>query len=444
MRRPRWLAWALWDCGATGLNAIVITFVFSVYLTASVGAGGGTSAAGGLGRAMTVGGIAVALFAPVVGNSIAESRRRRAALTALSATVAVLTAAMSLIRDDPRYLWPGLALLAVTAAVSDLATVPYNATLRLVSTPDTAGRISGWGLAAGYFGSVALLLVVYLGFVSGDGPTGGVLGIPTAGGLNVRMAMLLTAAWFLLFALPLLISAPTAPAAPGEDQPAATLGAFRRLRADLVAEWRRDRNIVCYLLASAVFRDGLTGVFAFGAVLGVNVYRISAADVLLFGVVASTVAAVGAVLGGLVDQRVGSKTVILGSLGSMIVIGLALLGLSGPVAFWVCGLLLCLFIGPTQASARTLMLQLAANGKEGLAFGLYTTTGRAASFLAPAMFFVFIDLFGVDRAGLGGLLVVLTVGLLAMLPVRAPTRMAIRGGENSVHEPGLDDSAMTA
>ncbi|MGH3564162.1 MAG: MFS transporter [Mycobacterium sp.] len=422
MRGPRWLAWALWDCGATGLNAIVITFVFPVYLTASVGAGGGTSPTSWLGRAMTVAGITVALLAPVTGSSITEPRRRRSTLTALTATVVVLTAAMSLIRDEQRYLWPGLTLLAATAACSDLATVPYNATLRLISTPETAGRISGFGLAAGYTGSVGLLLAVYVGFVSGDGPTAGALGISTADGLNVRMAMLLTAAWFLAFALPLLIRAPTSPATPGDGQPVATVGAARQLWADLVAEWRRDHNIVYYLLASAVFRDGLSGVFAFGAVLGVNVYRISAANVLLFGVIASTVAAVGAALGGVLDEHLGSKTVILGSLGAMIGVGLTLLALSGPLAFWVCGLLLCLFIGPAQSSARTLLLRLAAVGKEGLAFGLYTTTGRAAAFLAPSMFFLFIDLFGADRAGLGGLLVVLAAGLLVMLPVRTPAR----------------------
>ena len=49
--------------------------------------------------------------------------------------------------------------------------------------------------------------------------------------------------------------------------------------------------------------------------------------------------------------------------------------LSGPLAFWICGLLLCLFIGPTLSSARTLMLRMSADGKEGVAFGLYTTTG---------------------------------------------------------------------
>ncbi len=57
---------------------------------------------------------------------------------------------------------------------------------------------------------------------------------------------------------------------------------------------------------------------------------------------------------------------IVGSLASMIASALTLWSLSGPLAFWVCGLLLCLFVGPTQSSARTLMLRMSADGKEGV------------------------------------------------------------------------------
>jgi MFS transporter, UMF1 family len=426
--RSRVLAWAVWDCGSTGLNAIVVTFVFSVYLTGTVGAGapGGTSPASWLGKALTVAGLTVALLAPITGIWVDAPRRRRRVLAALTGAAVLLTATMSLIRDDPRYLWPGLVLLACTAACSDLASVPYNAMLRQLTTPQTSGRVSGFGWAAGYLGSVVLLLVVYLGFISGHGPTRGALGIPIADGQNVRAAMLLAAAWFALFALPVLFAVrPPAPNPDDRDDAVGLIGAYRKLKAEVVSEWRRDRNVVYYLLASAVFRDGLSGVFAFGAVLGVNVYGISQADVLLFGVSASVVAAVGAVVGGLLDDRVGSKPVIVGSLTSMIAVGLTLLSLSGVLAFWVCGLLLCLFIGPTQSSARTLMLRMSAEGKEGVAFGLYTTTGRAVSFLAPWLFFVFVDWFGTDRAGMGGLCVVLAAGLLAMLAVRAPRSVPV-------------------
>jgi UMF1 family MFS transporter len=421
--RCRVLAWALWECGATGLSAIVVTFVFSVYLTDTVGEGlsGGTSPASWLGRALAVAGLTVAALAPLIGVQVEAPRPRRRALTLLTALAVVLTSAMSLIRDHPGYLWAGLALLAGTAACGDLASVPYNTMLRQFSTPQTSGRISGFGWAAGYVGSVMLLLVIYLVFVSGAGDTRGLLHLPTRDGCNVRAAMLLAAGWFALFALPLLSTAHRLPASAGATPASRGVrGNYHKLWSELIAEWRRDHNLVYFLLTSAIFRDGLTGVFTFGAVLGVKVYGISQADVLIFGVAASSVAAFGAVLGGLFDDRAGSKPVIVGSLTAIVAVGLTLMTLSGARAFWVCGLALCLFIGPAQSSARTLLLRMADDGKEGVAFGLYTMTGRAASFLAPWLFSVFVDAFGAVRAGMGGLCLVLGIGLLGMLTVRAP------------------------
>jgi UMF1 family MFS transporter len=423
--RSRVLAWAMWDFGATAINAIVITFVFSVYLTSGVGDDlpGDTSPASWLGRALAAAGIVVALLAPATGVWVDAPARRRRVLAVLTGMVVLLTASLSLIRDDHRYLWPGLVLLACTAACSELATVPYNAMLRELSTPQTSGRVSGFGLALGYFGSVLALLVVYLGFISGEGETRGLLGLPAADGQNVRASMLLVAAWFALFALPLLISVPKVVT----QQPAHRVGffgAYRQLWRELQREWRRDRNVVYYLGASAIFRDGLTGVFTFGAVLGVGVYGVSRADVLLFGVAACVVAAVGAVVGGRADDRVGSKRVIVVSLSAMIAVGLTLMTLSGVLAFWVCGLLLCLFIGPTLSSARTLMMRMTAPGKEGVTFGLYTTAGRAATFLAPWLFSVSIDIFDSQRAGMAGLVLVLVLGLLAFLPVQVQRQAA--------------------
>ncbi|MGH3645194.1 MAG: MFS transporter, partial [Mycobacterium sp.] len=197
--RSRVVAWALWDCGATGVNAIVVTFVYSVYLTQQVGAGlpGPTTPASWLGRVLTIAGVFVALLAPATGVLVDAPHRRRTALAVLTGVVVVLTSAMSLVRADYHYLWPALVLLACTAAFSDLATVPYNAMLRQLSTADTSGRISGFGSAAGYFGSVGLLVIVYLGFIAGDGDTRGALSIAHDDGQNVRAAMLLTAAWFI-------------------------------------------------------------------------------------------------------------------------------------------------------------------------------------------------------------------------------------------------------
>ena len=79
MPKSKVAAWALWDCGSTGMNAIVATFVFSVYLTGTVGAGleGDTSPASWLGRTLTISGLAVALLAPLIGVLVQVPHRRR-------------------------------------------------------------------------------------------------------------------------------------------------------------------------------------------------------------------------------------------------------------------------------------------------------------------------------------------------------------------------------
>ena len=92
-------------------------------------------------------------------------------------------------------------------------------------------------------------------------------------------------------------------------------------------------------------------------------------------------------------------------------------------------MLLAVFVGPSLSSSRSLLLHLSKHGGEGVAFGLYTMTGRAASFLAPWLFSIFVDVFGAVRAGLGGIALVLIAGLLGMLAVRAPLPARILAGQ---------------
>jgi UMF1 family MFS transporter len=126
---------------------------------------------------------------------------------------------------------------------------------------------------------------------------------------------------------------------------------------------------------------------------------------------------VGALIGLLIA---GSAILILGA-GSYPVFGAQW---TGDTTFWVFGLLLTLFVGPAQASSRAYLARLAPEGGEGELFGLYATTGRAVSFLAPMLFAVSISVFGAQRFGILGILVVLLAGLLLLLPVKPPAKVA--------------------
>jgi UMF1 family MFS transporter len=322
-----------------------------------------------------------------------------------------------LVEDDYRFLWLGLLLLGLGSIFFELASVSYNAVLTQVSTPATIGRVSGFGWAMGYLGGIVLLLVVYVGFISGDG---GILGVPTADGLNIRLVALVAAGWFLVFALPMFFAVPEAPPRAERSPRLGVVGSYRALFSDLRDLYRASPHTVYFLGASALFRDGLAAIFTFGAVLAVTVYGVGAGDVLVFGVAANVVSAIGALAAGRIDDRVGPKAVIVGSLVGMLVAGVILLFVSGPTMFWIFGLFLTLFVGPAQSSSRTFLARLAPAGQEGQLFGLYATTGRAVSFLAPTLVGLFTYLFDSDRAGIVGILLVLAVGLVALWPVRPP------------------------
>ena len=439
--RGRVVSWALWDWGSAAFNAVVTTFVFSTYLASTlfvdqsiVDAAAGDPRDPALVRALAenatvistalaITGVLVALFAPVLGQRSDGRGRRKLWLGVNTAIVVAAMAAMFFVLPAPPYLWVGAALLATGNLFFEFAGVNYNAMLVQVSTPKTVGRVSGFGWGMGYVGGIvllALLLALFL-FNFGDGSTRGVLGIPTGaegGSFDVRIAILVAALWFGVFALPLLLRVPEIPAIRGGER-AGFFESYTLLFRTIRALARKSPQVLMFLLASAVFRDGLAAVFTFGAIIAAQVFGFSFTEVLLFGIAANVAAGIGTFVGGILDDRFGPKAVILVSLASLVAGGSAVLLVGDAKAgFWAAGLFLTLFVGPIQASSRSFLARITPAGREGEIFGLYATTGRAVSFLAPALFGIAVALTGDTRYGIIGIVLVLLAGLLLMLPVK--------------------------
>ncbi|OUE07370.1 bicyclomycin/multidrug efflux system [Clavibacter michiganensis] len=123
--------------------------------------------------------------------------------------------------------------------------------------------------------------------------------------------------------------------------------------------YRESPRVLVFLLASAVFRDGLAAVFTFGAIIAAQVFGFTTTEVLLFGVAANVVAGIGTFAAGWFDDRFGAKPVILVSLACLVVGGSAVLAVGDVKAgFWATGLFLCLFVGPVQSSSRTFLARI--------------------------------------------------------------------------------------
>ena len=126
-------------------------------------------------------------------------------------------------------------------------------------------------------------------------------------------SLVFAAVWFAVFAIPVLLAVPESPPGPKRRR-VSFFASYRLLVNDIRSLYRRDRNSVHFLIASALYRDGLAAIFAFGAILAVSVYGMAQSTVLIFGIVANIVAALGALSMGAVEDRIGPKKVIMISL----------------------------------------------------------------------------------------------------------------------------------
>ncbi len=393
-----------------------------------------------LGGALAIAGAAIALLAPVTGQRSDTGGRRKLWLGVNTALVALLTALCFFVFPRPEFLLLGVSLIALANVFFEFAGVNYNAMLAQISTPGNIGKVSGFGWGMGYLGGIVALLIVLQLFVQ---PRFEWFGASTQDSLNIRLVAVFSALWFFIFALPVMFAVPELP----RPQRSARLGiiaSYGLLVRRIKAIYRTSPHTIFFLLASAIFRDGLAAVFTFGGIIAAGTFGFELSQVIFFAIFGNIVAAAGAILGGFLDDRVGPKAVILGSLVGLLVAGTAILVLgngsyvffgtawAGSTTFWVFGLFLCLFVGPAQSSSRAYLARLAPQGESGELFGLYATTGRAVSFLAPTLFTICIAVATplvaegeAQRWGILGIMVVLLAGLLVLLPVKPPSEARI-------------------
>lgn len=431
--------WSLWSWGNATVSALMVTFVFGTYIADAVGPGG--QGAQYLTTANLVAGVIIALTAPVIGQRADKAGRRRLWLTINTLLVVLLCAACFFVKPEQSYLLLGVSLMAAMTLFDEFANLNYNAMITDISDHNRMGRVSGIGWGAGYLGGIVILAIAYFGLVAGEPPF--LFGLSDDEAINIRVVALVGAAWFLLWALPLLFTRMKTADQFTADERVSVLESYRRLIRVVVGLWKDDRNTFWFLVASAVYRDGLSAVFTYGAILGVTIYGFTAGDILLFGIAGNVVAALGAIAGGFFDDRFGPRRVIITCVSALMALGAIMyffdvereilgMTITPTGAFWVFGLSLCLFVGPAQAASRAFVGRLAPPERAAELFGLYATAGRSVGFLTSGISAVLLTVaLGADaqvedaeKALIIGIVVVLAVGLALILKVHNPTSTA--------------------
>ena len=442
--RKRIWGWMAFDLAQQPYATLGLTFIFSPYFAAVASgvfqAQGATPEQAGAqaqslwGTAQTLAGLVIALTAPLLGAYADASGRKLPWIAAFSALFIPCAWSLWFLHPDGTHLLPVLFLFWLGFIAGESALNINNAQLPSLAPPDRIGRISGSGAALGYWGGVVALFAMLLFLAENEtGQTllgrSPALGLDPAAREGTRSVGPFIAIWFALAIVPFFLWVRDTPS-PARRPPLAEV--WRNLKATL-RDTARRKSLRSFLLASMLYRDGLGALYSFGGIYATLVLGWSIIQIGVFGIVAAVAAAIITWAGGLADQHLGPKPVILASCWALIAVCTVIVGVSREtifglplpegsrlpdILFYLCGALIGGAGGAIYSASRTLMVRHADPSRAGEAFGLFALTGRATAFLAPALIAAATTITGSTQLGFVPVILLFLLALWLLASVR--------------------------
>jgi len=440
------ISWMLFDWAVQPFYTLILTFLFAPYF-ANVVVGDGPKGQSLWGYGAAVAGILIAVGSPFLG-AFADGRGHRKPWIALfSLILATAMASLWIATPDATTTTIALILLAFVCATvcAEYTAVFTNAFMPSLAPQSELGRLSGAGWACGYFGGLASLFLVAGLIVPMDGSGKTLLGLSPLLPLDAasregdRIVGPLSAIWYLVFMIPFFLFVPER-----EKRPHDGRHALAELW-DTVRALPHNRSMLLFLIARMIFTDGLTAIFTFGGIYGASVFGWGPLELGLFGIILTLVGAFGAIFGGVLDDRVSAKFVIVSALAILVVGAVGILSVDashvlftldvapkaagsapfssiGEQVFLAFAVIVGIVSAPVQASSRSLLARLAPPDKITQYFGLFAFSGKVTAFLAPLLVALVTTLTHSQRIGMSAILLFLIVGIVLMLPVRITAR----------------------
>lgn len=373
--RERW-AWCLYDFANSSFTTLIVTVAYSVYFVQVVAGhlgGGQAERVWFWGYALSM--LAVAALSPIVG-AVADSHAIKRPLLILSTLVCVgTTALLALVQAG--HVAAGLLLFAVANITFELGFMLCSAFLVEIATPETMGRLSGYGWGLGYAGGLVSLALAYPFIRDGFDPDN----------LDAyRLSFVVTAGFFLLAAVPTFAWLhERATPHPLTEGLAWWRAPFARL-ADTARHLTRYRDLSRYFVAYLVYTDGINTVITASAIFANKVLDFSPGDLIIYFLVTQVTAGVGAVWFGRWADRVGPKRTIGATLAIWIGVVVAASLVTSHAQFYAVGLVAGAALGANQATSRTLVGRFTPAGRQGEFFGLFSVTGKFAAIIGPIVY----------------------------------------------------------
>ena len=378
-RRERW-AWYLYDFGNSAYASAVYLAVYSVYFKDRVV--GGAEGTRLWGVAETIAAIVVLLSGPFLGTLADFAGSKKRFLLFFTAMSVVFTASLFLIK--PGMVVTGIVLFVLADIGYRAAQIFYDGLLPEIATQKEMGRVSGIGWAVGTVGGIVILLLlmplegILSSFVSAEKLT--------ANAMVSRTAMIVTAVFFTLFAIPLFVrvreKAKRHKLPPGENYAGL---AVKRLKSTFRTA-RGFKEFVKFIVAFFVYNDGIMIVMGFASIIGATLFGLKTQEILIFFIVVQLANVLGSYVFGVLADRIGVKLSLVLSLVLMVAVVIWLFFAHGHTTFFIIGAVAGLAMAGAQSVSRTMVALFAPPGKSAEFFGFFATFGRVSSVIAPLLF----------------------------------------------------------
>jgi UMF1 family MFS transporter len=282
------------------------------------------------------------------------------------------------------------------------AMVFYNSYLPEIASREWQGRISAYGFAVGYAGSIVALIVA----------------LPFAKAGAFGWCFLSSSVLFGLFAIPAFVVLP-------RDRPA-RVGIARAMREGLLGTARTVKDILSlrelrrFLGAYFLYEDGVNTVVFFSSIFAAKTLGFEMAQLIILYILIQVAALLGAFLWGWPTDRFGPKVVVVCMLVLWSAVAIAAYLVRTQGQFYLLAVVAGTGLGAIQAASRTFMATLIPKGREGELFGCYALCGKAAGILGPLLFGAVSHATGGDqRAAILAVGSFFVLGLMLLLRVRA-------------------------
>src|SRR5689334_6577251 len=459
-RRAAVISWIFFDWAAQPYFTLITTFVFAPYFANFVAPNPATGQAW-WGFAAAGAGLSIALLSPVLGAIADASGRRKPWIAGFGALLVIGASAMWIGKPGDLGVIPFLLLAYGVATVGvEFATVFNNAMMPTLVPPERIGRLSGTGWATGYIGGI-LSLILVLGFLAASPESGRTLfGFAPLFGLDPvthqgdRITGPLTAIWFVVFVMPMFLLTPDYPAKRPVRE--ALRAGLQELKGTL-GELPKQKSMLLFLLANMIYTDGLVSLFAFGGIYAAGTFGWHTLQIGTFGIILAIAGTLGAWLGGKLDDQLGPKRVIAGSMMVLLLAVIAILLVekdsiffikvappqpggalfagASEKAYLVLGCLIGAAGGPLQAAARTLLIRLAPKDRIAQYFGLFALTGKVTSFVGPLLIGAVTAATASQKAGMAVLVIFFMVGMTLLMLVEEPRRPGQASVASAIRDP---------